>query len=41
MEHALKVDPNNYVAQIDLRIYLFDKAHPGVREHHVGSNPAK
>ena len=41
MEHALKVDPNNYVAQIDLRIYLFDKAHPGVREHHAGSSPEK
>ena len=41
MEHALKVDPNNYVAQIDLRIYLFDKAHPGVREHHAGSSPAR
>jgi hypothetical protein len=37
MEHALKVDPNNYVAQNDLRIYLFEKAHPGVREHHSGS----
>ncbi len=32
MEHALKIDPNNYVAQIDLRIYLFEKEHPGVRE---------
>jgi len=41
MEHALKVDPDNYVAQIDLRIYLFDKAHPGVREHHAGSSPEK
>jgi hypothetical protein len=39
MEHALKIDPNNYVAQIDLRIYLFEKAHPGVRER--GANPAK
>jgi protein O-mannosyl-transferase len=33
MEHALKIDPNNYVAQVDLRIYLFEKEHPGVREH--------
>jgi len=39
MEHALKIDPDNYVAQIDLRIYLFEKAHPGVRER--GTNPAK
>lgn len=44
MEQALKVDPNNYVAQIDLRIYLFEKSHPGVREHRANStvaNPAK
>jgi protein O-mannosyl-transferase len=39
MEHALKIDPNNYVAQIDLRIYLFEKVHPGVRER--GANPTK
>jgi protein O-mannosyl-transferase len=32
MEHALKIDPGNYVAQTNLRIYLFEKAHPGVRE---------
>ena len=32
MEHALKVDPNNYVAQINLHIYRFEKEHPGVRE---------
>ncbi|HEY1718630.1 MAG TPA: hypothetical protein VGH42_10125 [Verrucomicrobiae bacterium] len=37
MEHALKVDPNNYVAQINLHIYRFEKEHPGVRE----INPAK
>jgi hypothetical protein len=37
MEHALKIDPDNYVAQVDLRVYLFEKEHPGVREH--GSNP--
>jgi len=37
MEHALKIDPNNYVAQVDLRIYLFEKEHPGVRE----KNPTK
>jgi hypothetical protein len=44
MEHALKIDPNNYVAQTNLRIYLFEKAHPGVREHgtsSTGANPAK
>jgi hypothetical protein len=39
MEHALKIDPNNTVAQTNLRIYLFEKAHPGVREQ--GANPAK
>jgi len=32
MEHALKIDPNNYVAQVDLRVYLFEKEHPGIRE---------
>ena len=30
-EHALKVDPNNYVARQNLHIYLFEKANPGVR----------
>lgn len=30
-EHALKVDPNNYVAKQNLHIYLFEKAHPTVR----------
>jgi len=32
MGHALKMDPNNYVAQINLRVYRFQKEHPGVRE---------
>jgi hypothetical protein len=32
MEHALKIDPNNNVAKTNLHIYLFEKAHPGVRE---------
>jgi protein O-mannosyl-transferase len=44
MEHALKIDPDNYVAQINLHIYFFDKAHPGVREHGAnsgGANPSK
>jgi hypothetical protein len=44
MEHALKIDPNNYVAKIDLHIYLFEKEHPGVREHRassIGVVPAK
>ncbi|HEX3890743.1 MAG TPA: hypothetical protein VHX90_07830 [Verrucomicrobiae bacterium] len=40
MEHALKIDPNNYVAQIDLHIYLFEKSHPGVREHRANSSGA-
>lgn len=35
MEHALKVDPDNYVAQVDLRVYLFEKEHPGVREKNL------
>jgi protein O-mannosyl-transferase len=30
-EHALTVDPNNYVAKQNLNIYLFEKAHPKVR----------
>jgi hypothetical protein len=34
LEHALKIDPANPVAQINLRIYLFDQQHPGVRENH-------
>ena len=40
MKHALKIDPNNYVAQIDLRVYEFDQEHPGVREKIPGSKPA-
>jgi len=32
LEHALKINPNNAVAQINLRVYLFDQEHPGVRE---------
>jgi hypothetical protein len=40
MEHALKVDPNNYVAQIDLHIYLFEKAHPDVRQPPANSGGA-
>ena len=32
LEHALKIDPNNGVAQINLRVYLFDQEHPGVRQ---------
>ena len=31
-EHALKVDPNNYVATQNLHIYLFEKANPKIRE---------
>lgn len=31
-EHALKVDPNNYVAKQNLHIYQFEKANPGVRK---------
>ena len=30
--HALKVDPNNDVAQQNLHIYQFEKANPGVRQ---------
>lgn len=30
-DHALKVDPDNYVAKQNLHIYLFEKAHPDVR----------
>jgi hypothetical protein len=32
LEHALEIDPNNGVAQINLRIYRFDQEHPGVRQ---------
>jgi hypothetical protein len=31
-EHALRVDPNNYVAKLNLHIYQFEKANPGVRK---------
>lgn len=31
-EHALQVDPNNYVAKQNLNIYFFEKANPGVRK---------
>jgi hypothetical protein len=31
-EHALKVDPNNYVAKQNLHIYLFEKANPNTRK---------
>jgi hypothetical protein len=44
MEHALAINPSNYVARVDLNIYLFEKAHPGVREsrpHATNSVPAK
>ncbi|HTR43823.1 MAG TPA: hypothetical protein VMH87_19600 [Pseudomonadales bacterium] len=31
-DHALKVDPNNYVAKQNLHIYRFEKANPGARK---------
>lgn len=31
-EHALKVDPKNYVAKQNLHIYQFEKSHPDVRQ---------
>jgi hypothetical protein len=31
-EHAIKVDPNNYVAKQNLHIYLFEKANPNTRK---------
>ena len=37
MEHALKINPDNSVAQVNLRAYLFEKAHPAVHD----KNPAK
>jgi protein O-mannosyl-transferase len=37
MEHALKIDPDNSVAQVDLRVYLFEKTHPKARD----GNPAE
>ncbi|MDR3457916.1 MAG: hypothetical protein P4N60_10755 [Verrucomicrobiae bacterium] len=30
LEHALKIDPHNGVAQINLRVYLFDQEHSGI-----------
>jgi protein O-mannosyl-transferase len=36
MEHALQVNPDNYVARQNLRLYLFKKEHPN-----AGSNPGK
>ncbi|MDD5141715.1 MAG: hypothetical protein PHY43_15810 [Verrucomicrobiales bacterium] len=44
MGHALTINPSNDVARVDLNIYLFEKAHPGVRESHPSSRssvPAK
>jgi len=44
MEHALTINPSNYVARVDLDIYLFEKAHPSVRDSRPPSNssaPAK
>ena len=32
MTRALQLDPDNYVARINLHIYRFEKEHPGVRE---------
>jgi len=32
LEHTLKIDPHNGVAQINLRVYLFEQQHPGVRQ---------
>ena len=32
MTRALQIDPDNYVARINLHIYRFEKEHPGVRE---------
>jgi len=37
MEHALKINPDNSVAQVNLRAYLFEKAHPAARD----KNPVK
>jgi len=31
-DHALKVDPNNYVAKQNLHIYFFEKKNPGIRQ---------
>ena len=32
MTRALQLDPDNYVARINLHIYRFEKEHPGIRE---------
>jgi hypothetical protein len=41
MEHALKIDPDNSVAQIDLRVYRFEKAQSDVRKGNPSKPPAK
>jgi len=41
MEHALKVDPNNHVARINLHIYLFELEHPDIRQPPPMANGAK
>jgi hypothetical protein len=35
MTRALQLDPDNYVAQINLRIYRFEEQHPGIREKNL------
>jgi hypothetical protein len=32
MEHALKINPDNTTAQINLRVYFFEQAHPAARD---------
>jgi len=36
LEHALKIDPHNGVAQINLRVYLFDQEHPELKQKNSG-----
>ena len=40
-EHALQTDPDNDVAAQILRIHRFEQEHPGVRENHRPTGPAK
>jgi len=38
MQHALQVDPNNYVARQNLHIYLLEKAHPELKHPRINSS---
>jgi hypothetical protein len=41
MEHALKINPDNSTAQINLRVYHFEEAHPAARDKIPAEKPSK